>query len=256
MSAATHSWPVVGVSTDYGLIDDHPAHSMGDKYVSAIVEGAHSLAFLLPSLGKRQLIAGVLAHVDGLLFTGSYSNIEPRHYGSSSAAQGTRHDAARDATTIPMIKAAVAVGVPVLAICRGFQEMNVAFGGSLHQRVHETPGFDDHREDKDAGQKIQYGPAHTVSLSSGGVLHRIGGDKPTLSVNSLHKQGIDTLGKGLVVEAIAPDGLVEAISVGGAAAFAVGVQWHPESRHAENVFSSALFRAFGNTCRARRLTRP
>ncbi|WP_065057400.1 gamma-glutamyl-gamma-aminobutyrate hydrolase family protein [Paraburkholderia tropica] len=255
MSAANHSWPVVAVSTDYCVVDGHPSHSVGDKYVAAIVEGANSLALLLPSLGKRQSIAGVLAHIDGLLFTGSYSNVDPRHYGGPPSAEGTQHDPARDATTIPLIKAAVAVGVPVLAICRGFQEMNVAFGGSLHQRVHETPGFDDHREDKSASREIQYGPTHEIRFTAGGMLQRIAGGKPTLSVNSLHGQGIDRLGKNLMVEAVAPDGLIEAISVADAATFAVGVQWHPEWRHAENNFSTALLRAFGNACRARKLAR-
>jgi putative glutamine amidotransferase len=245
---------LIGVTTDRGLNGPHWSHVVGEKYIDAIVDGSKALTVLLPALGERQSVDEVLEAVDGLLFTGSYSNVEPARYGGAPSEAGTLHDPARDATTLPLLRAAVARGVPVLAICRGFQEMNVAFGGTLHQRVHEVAGLADHREDKAQPLASQYGPAHPVRLAEGGLLAGLAGTTQ-VDVNSLHTQGIARLGDGLRVEAVAPDGLVEGIAVEGAAAFALGVQWHPEWRHAENPLSTAIFRRFGEACRERRRRR-
>ena len=205
---------------------------------------------LLPALGARQNIEDILSVVDGLLFTGSYSNVEPHLYGGHPSAPGTLHDAARDATTLPLMRAAIERGVPVLAICRGFQEMNVVFGGTLYQSIHTVQGYADHRENKEHALDLQYGPAHPLRIVAGGLLHRYSGLSEA-HVNSLHGQGIERLGDGLAVEAVAPDGLVEAISVKGASAFALGLQWHPEWKHADDALSTAIFKAFGNACRDR-----
>jgi len=247
--------PLVGITADLTQIGAHASHAAGDKYVAAVVDGAGALAMLLPALGAWQAPEDVLDAVDGLLFTGSYSNVEPHHYGGEPSAPGTAHDAARDATTLPLMRAAIAAGVPVLAICRGFQELNVACGGTLHQRVHDVPGLDDHREDDDAPLDVQYGPSHAIRLTPGGLLHTLAGGRGEVRVNSLHKQGIALLGADLAVEATAPDGLIEAVSVVGAPAFALGVQWHPEWRQGHDPLSSAIFRAFGAACRARRQAR-
>ncbi|KVE24120.1 glutamine amidotransferase [Burkholderia vietnamiensis] len=247
--------PLVGITADLTQIGAHASHTVGDKYVAAIVDGAHALAMVLPALGDRQSVDDVLATVDGLLFTGSYSNVEPHRYGGEPSAPGTKHDPARDATTLPLLRAALDAGVPVLAVCRGFQELNVVCGGTLHQRVHEVPGLDDHREDDDAPMDTQYGPAHVVHLTPGGLLHTLAGGRDDVHVNSLHKQGIAQLGAGLAVEAVAPDGLIEAVSVVDAPAFALAVQWHPEWRHAQDPLSTAIFHAFGDACRARRHAR-
>jgi putative glutamine amidotransferase len=153
-----------------------------------------------------------------------------------------------------LIPRAIASGLPVLAICRGFQEMNVAYGGTLHQLVHEVPDYRDHREDETAPLEVQYGPAHEVLLEPGGALQKMAGQE-RLEVNSLHWQGIDRLGSDLVVEARAPDGLIEAFAVRAAPAFALALQWHPEWRFAHNPFSSALFAAFGEAARARAVSR-
>ncbi|KVN70648.1 gamma-glutamyl-gamma-aminobutyrate hydrolase family protein [Burkholderia ubonensis] len=244
--------PLVGITADMTQIGSHPSHTVGDKYVAAVVDGAHALAMVLPALGERQSVDDIVDAVDGLLFTGSYSNVEPHRYGGEPSAPGTKHDAARDATTLPLLRAAIAAGVPVLALCRGFQELNVVFGGTLHQRVHEVPGLADHREDDDAPLDTQYGPAHAVRLTPGSVLHALADGRDEVRVNSLHKQGIAQLGAGLAIEAVAPDGLIEAVSVAGAAAFALAVQWHPEWRRAHDPLSTAIFRAFGDACRARR----
>ncbi|TCW81358.1 gamma-glutamyl-gamma-aminobutyrate hydrolase [Burkholderia sp. SRS-46] len=247
--------PLVGITADHTRIGAHASHTVGDKYVAAVVDGAHALAMVLPALGERQSADDIVDAVDGLLFTGSYSNVEPHRYGGEPSAPGTRHDAARDATTLPLLRAAIAAGVPVLAVCRGFQELNVVYGGTLHQHVHDVPGFADHREDDDAPLESQYGPAHAVRLTPGGVLQLLADGRDEVRVNSLHKQGIARLGAGLAIEAVAPDGLIEAVSVIDAPAFALAVQWHPEWRHAHDALSSAIFRAFGAACRARREAR-
>jgi putative glutamine amidotransferase len=184
------------------------------------------------------------------MFTGSHSNVEPHHYSGPPSDPGTLHDPARDATTLPLIRGAVASGVPVLGICRGFQEMNVAFGGTLHQKVHEVEGRHDHREDTSLELDVQYGPAHEVVLEPGGSLQALTG-QDRIQVNSLHSQGVDRLGPGLTVEARALDGLIEAFHVDHAKAFALAVQWHPEWKPMNNPFSRALFAAFGAAARER-----
>lgn len=232
----------------------HPFHCVGEKYITAVTEGAGALAVLLPALGEAQACS-ILAGLDGLLLTGSASNVEPHHYQGPASEPGTLHDAARDSTTLPLVRQAVAAGIPLLAICRGFQEMNVVYGGTLHQRVQEVPGYMDHRENPDAPLEVQYGPAHDVTLEPGGYFQQLAG-VDRLRVNSLHAQGVQRLGEGLSIEARAPDGLIEAFRVSNAAAFAVGVQWHPEWRFQDNPFSCALFAAFGEAAARRaQLTR-
>ncbi|MBF0643676.1 gamma-glutamyl-gamma-aminobutyrate hydrolase family protein, partial [Pseudomonas protegens] len=151
---------------------------------------------------------------------------------------------------LPLLRAAIAAGVPVLGICRGFQEMNVAFGGSLHQKVHELPGYMDHREADDPRIEVQYAPAHPVAIQPGGVFEAmgLGGE---IQVNSIHSQGVDRLAPGLRVEAVAPDGLIEALSVEHSKAFAFGVQWHPEWQVLSNPAYLRIFQAFGDACRQR-----
>jgi putative glutamine amidotransferase len=243
--------PLVGVTADSTIIGAHPSHSVGEKYITAIIDGSQAWVMLLPALGARQAAEDVLASVDGLLFTGAHSNVEPHHYSGKTSAPGTAHDPARDATTLPLMRAAVDAGVPVLAICRGFQEMNVAFGGTLHQSVHAVAGFNDHRENNDDALELQYAPSHAIRLSAGGTLSRLAGNVLEARVNSLHGQGIDRLGDGLLVEAAAPDGLIEAVSVKDAPAFALGLQWHPEWKQAQDTLSNSIFRAFGAACRDR-----
>ena len=247
--------PLVGISADRKMTGVHPSHTVGEKYIAAVVDGSHALAMLLPALGNRQAAAEILATVDGLLFTGSYSNVEPHHYGGEPSVPGTLHDAARDATTLPLLAAAIDAGVPVLAVCRGFQEMNVVFGGTLHQSVHAVAGLNDHRENKEDELDVQYAPSHSIALTEGGLLQRLAAGANEARVNSLHGQGVERLGNGLVAEATAPDGLIEAVSVRNARAFALGVQWHPEWKHANDALSTAIFRAFGDACRDRMRTR-
>ena len=242
--------PLIGIPADRRLYGKHQFHMVGEKYIDAIAGGAKGLPLLIPALGPAIDLPTVLAACDGLFFTGSPSNVEPHLYKGPASAPGTLHDPDRDATTLPLIAQAVVAGLPVLAVCRGLQEMNVAYGGTLCQRLHEVEGNIDHREDESATLDVQYGPAHEVLLEPGGVLRTIAGEE-RLQVNSLHWQGISTLGEGLVVEARAPDGVIEAIRVADAENFALGLQWHPEWQYERNPFSRALFAAFGEACRRR-----
>ena len=242
--------PVIGIPTNSHQVGKHPFQGVGEKYIVAVTTAVDGFPVMLPAMSEPLSPEEILPRVDGVLLTGSYSNIEPYHYSGAASEEGTLHDPQRDATTLPLIRAAVRSGIPLLGICRGFQEMNVAFGGSLHQAVHQVNGRMDHREPDNEGLEVQYASAHSVRLAAGGKLSAILGGVSEIEVNSLHAQGVDCLGQGLVVEASAPDGLVEAFSIGGAAGFALAVQWHPEWRVTENPQSMALFKAFGDACRA------
>jgi putative glutamine amidotransferase len=240
--------PLIGIPADRRMLGPHPFHCVGEKYINAVAEAADAIPLLIPSLGERHLDE-VLERVDGILLTGSPSNVEPARYAGSPSAPDTLHDPHRDATTLPLIPRVIAAGMPLFAICRGFQEMNVAYGGTLWQKVQEQPGMGDHREDKEQPLEVQYAPAHEVVLEEGGILRRIAGSGRVM-VNSLHAQGVQKLGAGLAVEARAPDGLVEGFTVASAPGFALAVQWHPEWQVMANPFSRALFAAFGDAARA------
>jgi putative glutamine amidotransferase len=240
--------PLIGVPADRKIIGPHPFHAVGEKYLTALTDVAEVTPLIIPALADHLSVDDLLDAVDGLLFTGSHSNIEPAHYAGPASVPGTEHDTARDALTLALLPAALERGIPVLAICRGFQEFNVARGGSLHQRVHELPDMLDHREDDTQSLDIQYGPAHSVELCEGGLLQRLTG-LSSIEVNSIHWQGIDRLAPGLRAEAIAPDGLIEAFTAPDAPGFNLAVQWHPEWRAGENPISVKLFKAFGAACR-------
>ncbi len=247
--------PLVGLPSDRKQIGHHPFQVVGEKYIRAVVDGAGALPLLIPSLTPPLELRAVLENLDGLLLTGAYSNIEPHHYGDEPSYPGNIHDPARDATTLGLIPLAIEMGLPILALCRGCQEVNVALGGSLHQKVHELPGFSDHRENQDDPLGVQYAPSHVIHLAPGGLLAGIAG-ADRANVNSLHGQGLNVLGRGLVVEATAPDGLVEAVRLEPPGPFLLAVQWHPEWRVSENPFYLGIFQAFAAACRERANQRP
>ncbi len=205
---------------------------------------------MIPVLGERLDLEAILPTLDGVLLTGSPSNVEPIHYQGPPSAPGTWHDPERDATTLPLARRCVEAGIPLLAVCRGFQELNVAYGGTLHQQLQDVPGFMSHREDSTHSLDQQYAAAHPVALTPGGRFAQWAG-ATEIQVNSLHSQGIDHLGQGLIVEARAPDGVIEGVRVADASSFAVAVQWHPEWQVMNNSFSKALFAAFGDAARGR-----
>ena len=231
------------------------SHRVGEKYITAVSEVSLGLPVLIPALSAALDLEALVASLDGLLLTGSPSNVEPYHSDGPASVPGTAHDPLRDAVTLPLIRLAVASGLPVLGLCRGHQELNVALGGTLHQRVHEVPGRFDHRAPKIEEWELKYAPAHSIALTPGGLIWRLAGGLDEIQVNSLHAQAIDRPAPGLSVEAVAPDGTIEAVCVTDAPTFAVGVQFHPEFRAAENVFATALFQAFGDACRARAAAR-
>ncbi|HZD54514.1 MAG TPA: gamma-glutamyl-gamma-aminobutyrate hydrolase family protein [Woeseiaceae bacterium] len=234
---------------DRRLIDPHPFHVVGEKYLTALSDAAGALPLMIPALGERLDAGQLLETLDGLLLTGSPSNVEPHHYGGERSIDGTLHDPHRDETTLPLITAALDEAIPILALCRGFQELNVALGGTLHQRVHEIPGYGMHKENRDDPVEAQYGPSHFVNLCEGGQLRSLAG-VDRVQVNSLHSQGVAKLAAGVSVEAVADDGLIEGFRVD-RDGFALAIQWHPEWRVKENAFSTSIFQAFGDACRRR-----
>jgi putative glutamine amidotransferase len=230
------------------MIGAHPFHAVGEKYLTALLGAADAVPLIIPALAAEIRLEELLDRLDGLLLTGSPSNVEPHRYGGDPSDPGTWHDAHRDDATLPLIPRVIEAGLPLLGICRGFQEMNVALGGTLYQKLHDVPGYLDHRDDPKQPLEQQYAPAHDVLLEEGGVLRRLAGTD-RIRVNSLHSQGVRDLAKGLTVEARAPDGVIEAFRVRDARSFALAVQWHPEWRVASNPFSRALFAEFGAACR-------
>jgi putative glutamine amidotransferase len=242
--------PLIGVPADLRQIDGMPFHAVGDKYVRAVLTAAHGLPVVVPAFGALYDIPALVQALDGLMLTGSPSNVHPSHYGTPASPEAEPYDRPRDATTLPIIRAALDHAVPLLAICRGFQELNVALGGTLHARVHDLPDRMDHRGPKHDDLDVRYGPRHSVAVTPGGSLERLA-EAAELTVNSLHWQAIDRLAEGLRVEAVADDGTIEAVSVPRARNFALAVQWHPEYKVLENDFSTTLFTAFGQAAQAR-----
>lgn len=250
--------PVVGIVCDAERIGKHVFHCVGEKYITPVVEIVEALPWLVPVLPEPLDPDALLARLDGLLLPGALSNVDPAQYGGDPARPGTKQDPQRDRTALALIRRALDRGVPLFAICRGFQELNVALGGTLHQHLHEVPGRRDHRERDADPLDVQYGPAHRVRLAPDGLLRRWLGCEEIM-VNSLHGQGIRDLAPSLAVEATADDGTIEAVRVRDAAGFAIGVQWHPEWKAAATPHYRELFRRFAAAVHAhhrRRVERP
>ncbi len=239
--------PLVLVTSCNQMMGEHPFHIAGQKYVDA-VRLAGALPLIAPPFADADLDS-LLDQVSGVLVTGSPSNLHPSHYGQALHDPSLPLDAERDAWTLKLIPAALARGLPLLAICRGTQEANVALGGTLHQAVQEVSGHHDHRAPDDQPAAVRYGQAHPVTVVPGGVLEQLLGTGP-VDVNSIHGQGVDQLAPGLRVEARAPDGLVEAFSKPDAPGFNLCVQWHPEWLAADNPVSMKLLQAFGQAARS------
>jgi putative glutamine amidotransferase len=248
---------MVWLPADHRLLGDDgqqmPYLVLGEKYAHAVKLGSNAQPVLFP-LADDDQIPDLLAMVDGVMLTGSSSNVHPSHFEEDVADTSLPLDPKRDALTLALVTACVIQQVPLLGICRGFQEINVAMGGSLHQQVHAAPGHMDHREPQAESLEVQYGPGHLVSFEKGSVFEQWAGGLEA-TVNSLHGQGVARLAQGLQAFARAPDGLIEAFGVQDSDAFAYAVQWHPEWRFAESPFYSAIFKAFGDACRVRQRSR-
>ena len=247
---ASERKPLVGipVNTHTDPKRNIPLHGVGEKYISAVSVGADAVPMLIPALADSIDVKEWLGRIDGLMLTGGRSNIEPHHYDGPPFPDDEIRDPARDATVLPMIRAAIDQGVPVFGVCRGIQEINVALGGTLHYRVHELPNMMDHRMRRDGDMDYRYDLRHSVSIAPGSYCEKLANASEVM-VNSLHGQGIDRLAPGLVAEAMAPDGLIEAVRLEGAKSFTVGVQWHAEWRHDEHPLSGRLLAAFGQAAR-------
>lgn len=243
----TPTKPVVLVPACHRTLGEHPFHVVGKKYIDAVrLAGCQPL--VIPWAEETEIPA-LLALADGVLLTGSPSNVHPSHFGEDVHNPALPLDPLRDSLTLPLIRQTLALGLPLFAICRGAQELNVALGGSLHQAVHEVDGHADHRPPDGAPAVQAYAPAHEVTVEPGGVLAQVL-TEPRFNVNSVHGQAVNRLAPGVRVEARAPDGVVEAFSVASAPGFSLCVQWHPEWQAADNPQSVAMLRAFGQACQA------
>lgn len=246
--------PLVAVSTDVRQFENYTWHAAPRQYLDAALTVAGVFPLLVPSFGDRLDLDELLSGVDGVLLTGSKSNVFPELYGGDAGEANGPYDHDRDATTLPLIRRAIDRGVPLLAICRGIQELNVALGGTLFAEVQEIEGRIDHRAPVSDNQDERFAIRQNVSIKEGSCLAGIFG-AGTVPVNSVHRQAVDRVGARLVVEAVAEDGTVEAVSVKDAKAFAVGVQWHPEYWAKTDDASARIFRAFGDAARAHRAGR-
>jgi len=248
--------PLIGISCctkQFGVFG-MPNHAASNTYVRATDEIVGGVPVLIPANGPMADVETLLERLDGIILTGSRSNVHPSLYGGPPHAEGTWEDPARDGAILPLIRGAVMRGVPLLAICRGFQELNVAMGGSLHQRLQDLPDRIDHSTPMQASVKVRQGKAHTIRINPGGWLHRLAGTTE-IAVNSLHNQGVNQLAPGLLIEGTAPDGTIEAVRVvstptGAVHGFAIGVQWHPEYDWPTDPISRRIFEAFGAAVRA------
>lgn len=227
-------------------------HGAGENYIRAVAEAAEAVPVLVPAMAEKTDFSMLIEHLDGLFLTGGRANVEPHHFGGPPFPDDELRDPARDNTVLPLIRACIEAGVPILGSCRGLQEINVALGGSLHYRVHQLPGMMDHRMSRDPDQTAEerFRLRHALKLTPGGYLEGLAGTSEVM-VNSLHGQGIDRLADGLLVEGVSPDGLIEAIRLAGAKTFTVGVQWHIEWRPTEHPLGKALFEQFGKAARRR-----
>jgi putative glutamine amidotransferase len=241
--------PLVGLPADTHENAGFMYHSIGDKYVRAVAEAAQCTPVMIPSMIDALEIDALLDHFDGILMTGAVSNVHPPHYGEQPSPDHEPYDHARDATTLKLIERVIARAIPLFCICRGFQELNVVMGGTLETELQRSEGRLDHRSPKNDDVDIRYAPSHAINIRPGGMLEKILGKRETM-VNSIHRQGIKRLASGLAVEATAPDGIIEAVSVRDAKTFAFGTQWHPEFKAMNNPDSVKIFAAFGEAVRA------
>lgn len=238
------SKPVIAVTADIRQFDNYLWHCVPDQYVKAALVGSGLTPLMVTNFGADLDFDAILDSVNGVLVTGSKTNVHPSLYGKEVTPDYEPFDPARDATTLPLIRAAIQRGVPLLAICRGIQELNVALGGSLATEIQTQDGKQDHRAPVSDRAEERFKIQHSIKIAEGSCLAEVFAAS-SIEVNSLHRQAIDQLAPNLMAEAVAADGTVEAVSVKGAEAFAVGVQWHPEFWVESDNPSKLIFSAFG-----------
>ncbi|MEP3049051.1 MAG: gamma-glutamyl-gamma-aminobutyrate hydrolase family protein [Roseibium sp.] len=243
--------PLILVTADVKSIDGFNWHAVISTYLQAIVKGSDAVPMILPALGPDLDLYAALDQVDGVLATGSRSNVNPQHYGQEPIEANGPYDPDRDSTTLPLLKRAMERGIPIFAICRGMQELNVALGGTLLTEIQNLEGRNDHRPPTSDHQDERFRIAHPVEVTTGGTLETILGAEP-FEVNSLHRQALGDLGNGLIIEAQAEDGTIEAVSVKNGPGYLLATQWHPEYWVMTDGPSKKLFGAFGDAARAYR----
>ena len=236
---------IVVIVSNFNVEENHANHRIGDRFVVAIQDICGALPLALPALGSGADLDTLLDNIDGVVLTGGASNVHPQHYGGGEARDQNLLDARRDGVALEIVRACVSREVPLFGICRGIQEMNVALGGSLHQYMHEQPSHFDHRRPRHMPIAVQMGARQRITLSPGGTLQSLANGANKVMVNTLHAEGIDRLAEPLVVEAVADDGMIEAVRVEASSTFSIGVQWHAEYRTEDHPFYRALFEAFG-----------
>lgn len=242
--------PIIGIiGNQYQIENRYPTHAGGTINSSAVAEVAGCMPLIIPSDPRYVSVPELMAACDGFLLTGGRPNVHPEEYGEAETAAHGAFDRARDAITLPLVRACVERGQPFMGICRGFQEVNVALGGTLHPEIRELPGRDNHRMPPDGTMEEQFALRHEVRLTRGGVFHRLLGSEVVMT-NSLHGQGILRPGRSVVIDGWAPDGTPEALYVEAARGFTLSVQWHPEYNAANDPVSRPLFTAFGDAARA------
>ncbi len=250
--------PVVGIIGNSFLINDqYPAFTCGQMNTFAVAEVVDATPVMIPAHPEASPLDEIMALCDGFVFTGGRPNVHPEEYGHDPTEAHGAFDRNRDRLALPLIRECVARGQPVLGICRGFQEVAVAFGSTLHPEIRELPGRDNHRMPPDGTLEEKFAHRHVVTVTEGGPFHRVFGATEVLT-NTLHGQGIDVPGPRVVIDGHAPDGTPEAIYIDGAPGFTLSVQWHPEWNAGNDPVSRPLFQAFGAACRtfaaARRTT--
>ena len=242
--------PIIGIiSNQHTINDEYVVQAAGEINISAVADVAEGLPLLVPADPGKVRVADLLEHCAGFVFTGGRANVHPEEYGEEATPAHGGFDRNRDRITLPLIRALVERGQPLLGICRGFQAVNVAMGGTLYPEIRDLPGRDNHRMPPDGTLEEKFALRHTVSFAEGGPFHRLMGAREVMT-NTLHGQGIKNPGARVVIDGTAPDGTPEAIYVAEAPGFTLSVQWHPEYRAAEDPVSRPLFQAFGAAVRA------
>ncbi|MEO0566921.1 MAG: gamma-glutamyl-gamma-aminobutyrate hydrolase family protein [Pseudomonadota bacterium] len=241
--------PVIGVISFSFLVDDsYPVHASGRMNSSAVSEVAGGMPMIIPTDPDYVSVSELMELCDGFVLTGARQNVHPEEYGEEATEAHGAFDRGRDAITLPLVRECLKVGQPLLGICRGFQEMNVALGGSLHPEIRDLPGRDNHRMPPNGTLEEKFGNTHQVTFTEGGVFHQLMGKQEVLT-NTLHGQGIMEMGQDVIVDGHAPDGTPEAFYIDNVPGFAMAVQWHPEYKAGLDPVSQPLFRAFGDACR-------
>lgn len=242
---------IVAIPADIRAFDGYTWHAAPDQYIRAAVNGSGVLPLVVPALEDDTDVDMVLDRVDGVLISGSRTNVHPSLYGETETESHGPFDPARDRLTMALIRRTIERGIPLLAICRGIQELNVALGGSLATEIQELPGRMDHRKPQTENWDEAFAIRHSIKVKEGSCLAAILGHGE-VQVNSLHRQAISSLAPRLAVEAVAEDGTIEAVSVIDAPGFAIGVQWHPEYWVGSDDVSDRIFGAFGRAVREHR----